>query len=363
MDQPMAGNKWTATDRWPGVCLIKPYSEPTHLAYTVAMRNSYFFRTLSIACLATLLIACASDSGVDNRGSGTEQWWDKLPRPEWSQFERLDAGDGWFEVYRITPRVIAIYEPGQFEEVISFLIIGDDRALLFDSGLGIGDIRGGVAGLTDHELVLLNSHTHYDHVGGNYQFDTIWGVDTPFSRARARGLDNDAVVDAVSEGWIWKPLPVDFDSNAYVSRPWTVDSFVSDGMQIDLGGISLEVVATPGHAPDCISLLDRHNRMLFTGDTFYLAALYTHIEGSNLADYTKTARRLETLTDKVDTLVTSHNVPTASADYLPELNRAMQGINAGTAPYDIVDGIREYRFSGFSVLTQDPPEPNTNQGL
>ena len=138
---------------------------------------------------------------------------------------------------------------------------------------------------------------------------------------------------------------------------------MSDGTQIDLGGISLEVIATPGHAPDCISLLDRHNRMLFTGDTFYLAALYTHLEGSSLADYTKTARRLAPLASEVDRLITSHNVPTASADYLPALHEAMQGINAGTAPYDIVDGIREYRFNGFSVLAQDSPQPETNQGL
>ncbi len=313
-------------------------------------------RTLGIALLALTLSACASDKGVDNRGSGTEQWWDKLPRPEWSQFERLDDGSGWFEIYRITPRVIALYEPGQFEEVISFLILGDDRALLFDSGLGIGDIRAAVAPFIDRDIVLLNSHTHYDHVGGNYQFDTIWGLDTPFSQARARGLDHEAVAEAVSDGWIWKPLPAGFEPENYVSEPWSVDRFVADGMQIDLGGISLEVIATPGHAPDCISLLDRHNRILFTGDTFYLAALYTHLDGSSLTDYTATAQRLAPLADDVDTLVTSHNVPTASADYLRALDQAMQAINTDTAPYEIVDGIREYRFSGFSVLTRDPPQ-------
>ncbi len=319
------------------------------------MKSPTPHRILGIVLLFANLLTFAGDGGVDNRGSGTEQWWDKLPRAEWSEFERLDDGSGWFEIYRISPRVIAIYEPGQFEEVISFLILGDERALLFDSGLGIGDMRDVVTGLTDLDIVLLNSHTHYDHVGGNYQFDTIWGMDTPFSRERAKGLDHDAVAEAVSEGWIWKPLPAGFSKAAYSSRPWSFDRYVTDGMQIDLGGISLEVLATPGHAPDCISLLDRHNRMLFTGDTFYLAALYTHLEGSSLADYTATAQRLAPLVDDVDTLVTSHNVPTASADYLEALNRAMQSINSGDAPFELVDGIREYRFSGFSVLTEDPP--------
>jgi len=313
-------------------------------------------RTLAICLAILVLCGCASDTGVENRGSNTEQWWGKLPRAEWSQYQRLDDGNGWFEVYQITPRIIALYEPGQFEEVISFLILGDERALLFDSGLGIGDIAAEVSGLTKLDVILLNSHSHYDHVGGNYQFDTIWNVDNEFTRTRARGLDHDTLAEAVSEGWIWKPLPEGFVRESYRSRPWSADRYVEDGTQIDLGGVSLEVIATPGHAPDCISLLDRHSRMLFTGDTFYLAALYTHIEGSSLSDYIETSERLAQLAGDVDTLVTSHNVPTANSDYLTALNAAMRGISDGSASFERLDGIREYRFEGFSVLTRDPPE-------
>ena len=80
----------------------------------------------------------AVNEQVQNRGAGKDNWWDKLPRPEWSEFERIDQDQEWFEVYRVADGVFAIYEPGQFEEVISFLITGEDRALLFDTGLGIG---------------------------------------------------------------------------------------------------------------------------------------------------------------------------------------------------------------------------------
>ena len=80
------------------------------------------------------------EGGVQNRGLDTANWWDALPRPEWSEYERVAVDDDWFEVYRIIDGVFAIYEPGQFEEVISFLITGQDHALLFDTGLGIGDM-------------------------------------------------------------------------------------------------------------------------------------------------------------------------------------------------------------------------------
>src|SRR5689334_9683384 len=69
------------------------------------------------------------------------EWCRDLPRAEYKTLDRVPSADPWFEVYLITPDVYAIYEPHQFEEVISYLILGSQRALLFDTGLGIGDIH------------------------------------------------------------------------------------------------------------------------------------------------------------------------------------------------------------------------------
>lgn len=87
---------------------------------------------------------------------------------------------------RVQPDVLAIYEPGQFEEVISYLIIGDQRALLFDTGLGIGNIRSVVDPLTELPVLVLNSHSHYDHIGGNHLFERIYGPDYPYALTRLR---------------------------------------------------------------------------------------------------------------------------------------------------------------------------------
>ena len=112
-----------------------------------------------------------------NRGEGKDRWWDALPRAAWSEFQTVDQSQDWFEVYEIRPGVLAIYEPGQFEEVISYLIIGSERSVLFDTGLGIGDMAKLVSELTGDQtlgdIVVVNSHTHYDHVGGNHAFEVI----------------------------------------------------------------------------------------------------------------------------------------------------------------------------------------------
>src|SRR5437762_7076083 len=67
------------------------------------------------------------------------EWCRALPRPEYKVLQRVPISDPWFEVYKVAPAVFAIYEPHQSEEVISYLIVGDKRAALFDTGMGIRD--------------------------------------------------------------------------------------------------------------------------------------------------------------------------------------------------------------------------------
>src|SRR5260370_5167377 len=109
------------------------------------------------------------------------EWCKKHPRPAYSKLERVPTADPWFEVYKIRSGVFAIYEPHQLEEVISYLIIGSDKALLFDTGIGISNIQAVVAGLTKLPLTVLNSHTHNDHVGDNWRFADVYGMDTEFN--------------------------------------------------------------------------------------------------------------------------------------------------------------------------------------
>ena len=293
---------------------------------------------------------------IENRGADQDRWWDELPLPEWAAFERVDVGSGWFEVYRLEDDLFAIYEPGQFELVISYLIVGREQALLFDTGLGIGDIRDIVGQLTDEDVIVLNSHSHYDHVGGNHRFEQILGLDNAYTKQNATGSTPEAVAEFIGQGWVWKPFPAGFDASTWRTRPWTVARIVQEGDRIDLGGRVLEILETPGHAPDAICLLDRENRTLFTGDTFYLAPLYAHLPGSDPDAYRASAARLAALAPEVDTLVTAHNVPFAKSRYLVAMHDAFERIAAGEADFARTDGNREYSFEDFSIILPDPAE-------
>jgi glyoxylase-like metal-dependent hydrolase (beta-lactamase superfamily II) len=310
---------------------------------------------LLVVALAASGCTSSEDGVVQNRGEGKERWWEALPRPAWSAFKKLGESQGWFEIYEIRPGIFAIYEPGQFEEVISYLIVGNERALLFDTGLGIGSMREAISGLTSLEPIIVNSHTHSDHVGGNHEFESVYGTATEYTRTSAEGRPHEDLAEFVSEGWIWKPTPPGFSKDTYRGEPFTIAKTIEDGEVLDLGGRKLEVLLTPGHAPDALCLLDRENRLLFTGDTYYPAPLYAHLPGSDFGLYRATASRLAGLQGDVDFLLPAHNEPLVPSEALVRVRDAFESIAAGEAKFVISDGSREYSFDGFSILTPDPP--------
>jgi glyoxylase-like metal-dependent hydrolase (beta-lactamase superfamily II) len=282
--------------------------------------------------------------------STVPEWCQPLPRPEYKGIERIKVSDPWFEVYKPTPGVFAIYEPHQSEEVISYLIVGDKRALLFDTGMGISDIKKVTSELTKLPIIVLNSHTHDDHVGGNWQFSDVYGIDTDFTRRNAMGSQEDAQAE-VTPDEICGTLPAGFDPKTYVTRPWKITAVIRDGERLDLGGRKLEVLATPGHTPDAISLIDRANGLLFTGDTYYPAPIWLFRPETDLAAYAASIRRLAALAPQVKLVLGAHNIPVASPTVLGQLVSAFDKVQSGKVPaVPHSPGKVLYKVDGFSFL-------------
>lgn len=278
------------------------------------------------------------------------EWCRALPHPEYKALQRVPIGDPWFEVYKVAPAVFAIYEPHQFEETISYLIVGDKQAALFDTGMGISDLKKVTAALTHLPIIVLNSHTHNDHVGNNWQFETIYGMNTDFTRENARGSREDAQAE-LAQGEICGKLPAGFDPKAYVTRPWKITTYLHDGDRIDLGGRWLQVIATPGHTPDAISLLDQANGLLFTGDTYYPAPIWLYRPETDLDAYDASIRRLAALAPQIRTVMGAHNIPVAPPSVLPRLVTAFEAVRAGRVPATPAsDGQVIYKVEDISFL-------------
>jgi len=277
------------------------------------------------------------------------EWCQRLPRPAYRTLKRIAVQDPWFEVYRISPGVFAIYEPHQSAEVISYLVLGTTRAVLFDTGMGISNIRDVVEGLTRLPVSVLNSHTHDDHVGDNWRFTDIYGMDTEFTRANAKGSREDAQAE-IASGEVCGDLPPGFIPAEYVTKPFHISRWIHDHDKIDLGGRILEVIATPGHTPDSIALMDEKNGLLFTGDTFYPGPIFLYRPETDLDAYVASVKKLASLAPRLQLLLPAHNVPVAEPVSLPRVVEAMEQVRSGELKAVPKNGKQEYRFPGFSFL-------------
>ena len=303
-------------------------------------------RSRLATALLLVSVAFAQKAGEPIR----PEWCRQLPRPEYKTLERVLGDEAWFEVYQIRPGVFAIYEPKQFEEVISYLILGGKRAVLFDTGLGVGRISTVVARLTPLPITVINSHSHFDHVGGNAEFKEIWNRDLPYTRRNMRGERNIYSRDALAAERLCGTLPPGVTEGSYKIRPWTSHHSLRNGERLDLGGRWLEVIFTPGHTPDSLSLLDRTNGLLFTGDTFYPGPIYLFVPETDFAAYARSVVRLAALEPRIKLLLPAHNAPVADPINLKKLAAAVEQVNSGQAKGQVTEGHREYQFDGFSLL-------------
>lgn len=257
------------------------------------------------------------------------------------------------------PGVFAISEPRQYEGVTSFLIVGSQRAVLFDSGLGVASIGDVVQELTPLPVTVINSHTHFDHVGGNREFTDVRNLDEPYSHASARGEIAEALRAYASQTLavdrVCGPLPAGVASRDYEIPAWQIAAHVRDGETIDLGHRRLEVLRTPGHTPDSLSLLDRENGLLFTGDTYYSGEIYLWAPETDLAAYTASIDRLAGLEPVLRKLLPAHGPPVAEPVRLVELQKALQAIRSGDVSFQSTDeGRRLYQFEYFTILMKGP---------
>lgn len=189
--------------------------------------------------------------------------------------------DDWYAVQRIDARTFAIGEPRYYQQNWSYLLLGEARALLFDTGSFSRDITGVVARRAGRPLTALPSHMHFDHLGNVTRFERVALADLEVLRAMATG-DRMVPAEHLFLG-AWENLE---------APSFTVSEWLATGAEIDLGGRRVELVHTPGHSPDSVSLLEPDANRLYAADFLYGGDLYAQVPGACLPVYLEAAERL-----------------------------------------------------------------------
>lgn len=193
----------------------------------------------------------------------------------------LTFEDDWYAVQEIDADTIAIGEPHYHQQNWSYLIRGEDRSLLFDTGSFCRDITGVVGRHGKGDLTVLPSHMHFDHLGNVEKFDRVVLPDL------------DVLRECVTGG---RMTPSEFlflgafENNT--APTFEVSDWLEIGSEIDLGGRRLSLLHTPGHSVDSVSLYDRDRNQFFAADYLYSGDLYAQVPGSSLPEYLRVAEEL-----------------------------------------------------------------------
>lgn len=249
----------------------------------------------------------------------------------------------WFTTRLVAHDTWAIDDHGG--DVI-YLVAGDERALLVDTGWGVGDLPALVASLTSLPLIVVNTHGHPDHALGNGQFERvhIHAADEPSVRTPPSGERRRRTMDHLP-----RPLPPGFDPDTWARSVPEALVPVQDGHAFDLGGRTLEVIALPGHSPGSICLLDRQAGLLLTGDSIHSGTIWLHLQNSlPLSQFFDHLRRVQGLAGAFDHILPAHGdlstfpLPRGSLDDLiAGIERILSGEVIGRDEHTFAgDGLR-----------------------
>jgi glyoxylase-like metal-dependent hydrolase (beta-lactamase superfamily II) len=199
----------------------------------------------------------------------------------------------WFTIDHIDDDTHIISEYRHWEETHCYLLIGKERALLLDTGLGICNIHDEVIKLTEKPITAVATHIHWDHIGGHKYFPDFYAHEDelnwlagefPLTMEQIKGM----VIDRCN-------LPEGYDINSYEFFQGMPTRVLKDNDIIDIGGRSVQVLHTPGHSPGHMCFYERKRGYLFTGDLVYKDTLFAYYPSTDPQAYLKSIERIAAL--------------------------------------------------------------------
>lgn len=277
---------------------------------------------------------------------------------------RIYDVDPYAEVYPVREKVYAILNESLdgAGDVWMYLIVGPERAMLIDTGFGVGDLKGLCALLSGgKELIVVNTHPHIDHAYGNCQFDRVYCHEyaVPTLKKMATPTAWDHLFDASG-----KPIWAEFDRADIIPyREYEIVG-VPDGYLFDLGGDHrVELIFTAGHSSGHCMLLDYRNRLLFAGDDVISMRIGIHggkaddpyREYATVTQYRNQLEKLVQRLDSFDYIFPGHFIFDLESYVIEDLLDAANAILENPDGYDYAEMVENKNFGLIRRMQKHVP--------
>ncbi len=250
--------------------------------------------------------------------------------------------DDWFTIEKIDVTTFAISEYKHYEEAHSYLLLGEEKALLIDTGLGISNIKKVIDELTSLPIMVATTHVHWDHIGGHQYF-------------------KDIAVHHLEEDWLLNfPIPLEivkknlmrvsfespqsFDIDEYAIYKGIPTLILDDNDVIDIGNRKIKVIHTPGHSPGHLCFYDLDNRYLLTGDLVYEGKLDVYYPSTDPIAFKNSIAKIKEL--KINRILPGHHQLNIKNHLIDEILQAFEELekDGNLKRKNVI-----YRYERFSI--------------
>lgn len=168
----------------------------------------------------------------------------------------------YFQTFKINDH---IYQIKDAMGVLSTLVIGSSKALLVDTGYGLYSLKDYITNITKKPLIVVDSHGHMDHTGGNYQFREVY----------INKLDYELCVhhnnyewrkNNISQAQKLNLIDESFNIDNYLTKREGNLVILHEDQEFDLGDINVKIINMEGHTKGSVGFLIKEDKILISSD-------------------------------------------------------------------------------------------------
>lgn len=201
--------------------------------------------------------------------------------------------------------------------VSMFLVQGTEKALLIDTGMGIGDLKSFIEKTVTVPYEVVLTHGHCDHAGGASQFEKVYLNKKDFELEKWHAAREHRISDVFTGPF---PVPEGITEEDFVPQRTEPYTPLDPDMTFDLGGCTVAFIEVPGHTQGCLVPLIKEDQVMIIGDALGENTLMHFKESTTVETYRRSIEKLIAVQDDYSLLIRFHGAGASEHRILQDMH-------------------------------------------